>query len=403
MKMAVVMRQPYPYGMACTNRIHKYAKGLIELGGVVQIFVPRPTELEESSARNKFAKGQYEGIKFEYTCGTPLRAKTFGRRRMLELKGFVVLVYRLIKKREEIDTILLVSNAPLFILFFWLFTSILEMVYLQEKSELPFYNSKTKCMGSKWYQYLYTRYIYKCFNGVLVISQPLYAYFKQKIRRNAELLLVPVIVDTDEFKVSVQGRMPFTIVYCGNFTQSQDGILTLIEAFKSVTGRFSKASLCLVGDPSSKIDKENVLSLIKKLSIEDKVVLTGYVSREKLRQLLCQATVLVLAKPSSQQADYCFPSKLAEYLATGNPVVVTKVGVIPEYLFDGDNAFLVEPDSPDALAKKLEFVFLNPELADNVGQSGRKTAVREFSYKAQAERIGEFTKQIQLNRKFSRN
>lgn len=391
MKMAVILHQSYPYGMACTNRIHKYAKGLTELGRSVQIYVPRPTE-QDAPPRNKLAKGKYEGIDFEYTCGTPIRAETFVKRRVLELKGFVILAHRLIKGRKEIDTVLLVSNAPLFILFFWILTTILGMVYLQEKSELPFYNSNAKCIGSKVYQYLYTHYIYKCFNGILVISQPLYAYFEQRIRRNADLLLVPVIVDTDEFNMSVQERTPLSIVYCGNFTQSQDGILTLVEAFKSVTERFNKAFLCLVGDAASKLDRDRVLHLIKKLFIEDKVVLTGYVSREKLRELLCQATVLVLAKPSSRQADYCFPSKLAEYLATGNPVVVTKVGVIPEYLFDGENAFLVEPDSPGALAKKLEFVFSNPALAGKVGQSGRETAVREFSYKAQAKRIFEFAK-----------
>ncbi|OGQ98719.1 MAG: hypothetical protein A2505_02040 [Deltaproteobacteria bacterium RIFOXYD12_FULL_55_16] len=394
MNLTIIMHQPYPYGMACTNRIHQYAKGIIDLGGLVCILIPRPTEMDKFLARNKWAQGVHEGVEFVYTCGTPFRGKSFVKRRFLEFKGFVGAVNRLIKDRKRTDAVLLVSISPVFILFFGAVTAFLGMVYLKEQSELPFYNSPPENIINRMWQYLYTNYFYKCFNGMLVISQPLYVYFKQKIRCNAELLLVPIIVDIDEFKMSVQEGMPSSIVYCGNFTQSQDGVLTLLEAFKSVTERFDQVSLCLVGDTVSKVDKENVLNLIKKLSIEDKVVLTGYVSREKLRELLCQATVLVLAKPSSLQADYCFPSKLAEYLATGNPVVVTKVGVIQEYLFDGDNAFLVEPDSPDVLAKKLEFVLLNPELAGNVGQSGRKTAVREFSYKVQAKRIVEFAKKI---------
>ena len=49
--------------------------------------------------------------------------------------------------------------------------------------------------------------------------------------------------------------------------------------------------------------------------------------------------MLVLARPDNIQAKGGFPTKLGEYLATGNPVVVTKVGEIPNYLIDGVNAF----------------------------------------------------------------
>lgn len=395
MNLAIILHQPYPYGMACTNRIQKYAKGFQELGARVCVLVPRPTETERSSAKNKLARGIHEGIEFAYTCGTTFRGKSFVERRLLELKGFTAIIRKLIVERKSIDTVLLVSNHPVFIIFFWMITASLGMIYLQEKSELPFYNSSPRNIISKMYQYLYTSYIYKCFDGILVISTPLYQYFKPRIRRNADLLLVPAIVDIDEFAGAGIDKKTNSIVYCGNFTQSQDGILTLIEAFKSVAEKVENISLCLVGDTTSKTDKENALHLIEKLHLEDKVVLTGYVSREKLRELLCQATMLVLAKPTSRQADYCFPSKLTEYLATASPVLVTKVGIISEYLRDGVDAFLVEPDNSEALARKMEFILSHPDAARQVGFRGRETAVREFAYKTHARRIFEFSNKFE--------
>ncbi len=44
MKILIILNEPYPIGMACTKRIHLYAKGLTELGNNVKIIIPKPTE-----------------------------------------------------------------------------------------------------------------------------------------------------------------------------------------------------------------------------------------------------------------------------------------------------------------------------------------------------------------------
>jgi len=64
------------------------------------------------------------------------------------------------------------------------------------------------------------------------------------------------------------------------------------------------------------------------------------------------AKILALARPKSKVADAGFPSKLTEYLSTGNPVVVTRVGEIPYYLKDNVHAFLTEPDSVNSFAER---------------------------------------------------
>jgi glycosyltransferase involved in cell wall biosynthesis len=85
-----------------------------------------------------------------------------------------------------------------------------------------------------------------------------------------------------------------------------------------------------------------------------------------------------------------FPTKLGEYLATGKPVVVTKVGDIPKYLEDGVSAYLVVPDDNKAFAEKLEFVLGNYANALKTAQCGIELTKSVFNYKVQSKRIQDY-------------
>jgi len=79
-------------------------------------------------------------------------------------------------------------------------------------------------------------------------------------------------------------------------------------------------------------------------------------------------------------------------------VLVTKVGEIPDYLTDLEDAFLSEPDSSEAFAEKLDFVLSNPELAREVGLKGRQLTHTVFNSKVQSQRIIEFIKSLNNNK-----
>lgn len=395
MHINIILVEPYPHGMACTNRIHNYARGITELGGNVKILIPKPFEVDNTKVINVEVTGKYEGIDFEYTCGTTLRGKTFIKRRLLVLKGIIRATRILLRSRHKLDALLLVSssNSLGYILYFKIVTNLLHIQYLQENSELPFINKKMNFF-LKVYVYLFCRYVYRCFDGIIVISKYLYTYFSNRIKRGASLLLVPIIVDLNEYTNLGKSTQNDDIAYCGTLCEKKDGILTLIEAFKKISSKYGNSKLYIIGDTHNNSDKNKIRKLIKHLQIEDKVILTGYVTRERLKQLLSNAAILALAKPYSKQAESCFPSKLGEYLATGNPVVVTKTGEIPDYLTDRQTAFFAEPDSIIDLVAKLDYVLSNPELAKKVGIEGQKVALNNFNYKFQAERIINFIEQM---------
>jgi glycosyltransferase involved in cell wall biosynthesis len=94
---------------------------------------------------------------------------------------------------------------------------------------------------------------------------------------------------------------------------------------------------------------------------------------------------MVRGKDMESQAS--FPSKLTEYLSTSKPVVSANVGEISDYLTDGVNSFLVEPENATELAEKLDYVLNNYDLALEVAKRGKELTDTIFNYNYQAKRI----------------
>ncbi|MBU2575176.1 MAG: glycosyltransferase family 4 protein [Elusimicrobia bacterium] len=78
---------------------------------------------------------------------------------------------------------------------------------------------------------------------------------------------------------------------------------------------------------------------------------------------------------------------LLEWLAQGRAVIGTDVGSVPEML---DQAHLVPPGDPTAMAEKLLALISGRENMEQAGLSNRKIAAERFSMKVFAEKTGGF-------------
>ena len=390
------MSDPFPLGMARTNRVLSFCKGFIENRAKVKVVCLKPTERLKREILNKISKGVYNGIDFEYSSGTTIRSERFIKRRFQDLLGLInaFFIVRKANAKNKISALILFSNSLTYIIYFFIITKLLSITYIQEKSELPFVSMKRPLLGG-FYAKLYTSYAYKAFDAMLVMTNALKKYFQNKIRRNSKLLIVPMTVETERFlKCYNSPKQHNYIAYCGSPRGSIDGVAILIEAFSIISKKYRSIKLYIIGDsPGTNILRE-LKNLAKKLRVEQEVIFAGTVSRNKVPEYLCNASILALARPRSLRAQTAFPSKLGEYLSTGNPVIVTEVGEIPDYLKDGKNAFLAEPDSAEAFAEKLDFVLSRPDLAKKVGQKGREVALKYFNYKTQAKKILNFINEL---------
>ena len=397
MKLFIITDEPVPYGMAATNRMLSLSRGLVEEGIPVQVICIRTTEKREVNILNKNSVGRIQGIQYEYSCGTTLRGETFFKRRYLAMRGIWYSVF-LLRNGQKKDILMLYLSSPFLMLFYCLVSKLFGLFYIIDKSEYPFVLNNKSAIG-KLYAYLYTSYAYKLFDAILVMTMPLQSYFAKRMRRYAKLLLVPMTVESVRFlnHHSLPPEKERYIAYCGYLGGNKDGVSILINSFALLIKKINNIKLYIIGDAQGTNDLENLQILVKELNIQKYVVFTGHVSREDMPGYLCNATTLALARPTSLQSQGGFPTKLGEYLSTGNPVVVTSVGDIPFFLKDGENAFLSVPDSAEAFAQKLEYVLTNPEHAKRVGMKGRETALANFDYKVQAKRLVDFLSTISRN------
>lgn len=103
--------------------------------------------------------------------------------------------------------------------------------------------------------------------------------------------------------------------------------------------------------------------------LDDTVRLLGY--REDVPALLAASDVFVL--PSYREGT---PRAITEAMASGLPVVATRIAGIPEQVIDGATGYLVDPGDARALADRLDVLIAHPDRRRAFGAAARDRAQR---------------------------
>lgn len=185
-------------------------------------------------------------------------------------------------------------------------------------------------------------------------------------------------VDTEIFrpqKTDIKERLGIErMMLCVARFVPQKGLEYLINAMADID-----ADLVLIGRGPLEL---KLKKQAKKLGISDRVhILTQKIPDSQLAQYYAAADVFCL--PSLWEP---FGMVAAESLASGCPVVATRIGGLPEVLENGKHGFLVPPKSPHALAQKIQFLLDNPKKARKMGQDGRDHVLKKFTWDKTAEK-----------------
>jgi glycosyltransferase involved in cell wall biosynthesis len=379
----------FPEGEASANRVHTYAKGFYENGSNAHVIC-------FASKYDSADDGIINGIYYYHPFGQSKRNKYFLVRRWQKLlKYFNTLkLFKRIDRKDKINVIIVYTMLLQTHLFGWFLSRIYKSKFLIESGEHPLRLYQDGFLR-KQQGLMKLKIESRSCDGILCISQFLINFYNKRGIPHHMLFLVPSTVDTERFRSSFTPPLTFQYIsYCGGLTASKDGVNILIESFERISQKYQDINLVLIGKGDSIEDEMNFKDLVGNLNINKRVFFLGFLPRTKIPEYLNNAKILALARPRSMVADAGFPSKLTEYLATGVPVVVTKVGEIPIYLKDNENSFLSEPDSVEDFAEKLDFVLGNYEYAKEVAKKGKELTDTVFHYKYQAKRIIEFINSI---------
>lgn len=368
MKIAIINTLPVPSGNASVNRFLGYGKGLVSLGMEVDV-------LSSSDCFDTCL----DGVSI-HSC-----------RKRGSMLGTLYDIMRHIRVGEY-DAVILVSNSLLLIYPIWLECRRRHIKLIQEKSEYPFVLMK-KGFLNRLFALFYVTTTYRLFDGMIIMTKPLMDFFKNKVRKECLLFEMPMTVDVERFSINKkETEFGDYIAYCGDMAGNKDGVINLIDAFTQISKEIPSVKLLLIGGSSSQTEWKEIVSKVSKAGNKN-IVLYGPANRDEIPELLKNAKVLALARPSNVQSFGGFPTKLGEYLATGNPVIVTAVGDIPIYL-NRSNAYVVEPDNNKLFAETLVSILKDYEKARLVGEKGQDLARTVFSSKKQSVRLYNYLKTI---------
>jgi glycosyltransferase involved in cell wall biosynthesis len=170
----------------------------------------------------------------------------------------------------------------------------------------------------------------------------------QELAPRAAFRVIPNVVDHEAFplKEGAPSADPSELLCAGMMTENgSKGIDYLLEAAALLAGRGRRFELHLAGDGPRRAEYE---ALAQSLGIAERVHFHGLIPKAELSALMRRADLFVLASRFDNN-----PCVIIEAMASGLPVVATRVGGVPEMVTEG-TGLLVEPHDPQALADGID-------------------------------------------------
>lgn len=169
--------------------------------------------------------------------------------------------------------------------------------------------------------------------------------------------------------------VPF-IISVGRLIEKK-GFADLIEAFRLLAEAGHPFRCEIIGDGPL---EEALRAQIARSNLTDKISLAGAQPQEEIRRRLAAANVFVLActTEASGGSDN-LPTVIMEAMASGLPVVSTRLAGIPEMVESGKTGELVSPNEPRELADAVARFISNLPRAREFGAKGLELARRKFS------------------------
>lgn len=399
MKIFIVINQnPFCFSSASANRWLNLIEGLSQYDAKVELLIYGGYQ-SDKEAEDWNLSGEKLRIKYKYIG--PLLIKGYWKTRYYTYIGKAIRMIhlkRLIFKELQNEEGIIWTDSSLD--SFKLAVNLKEKLYnyklileLSEFLDIYKYNKGNflqRLQGNKLQKFFEEKAFY-AYDGMALMTKTLMQHYNNFPRPVPKLLHLPMTVDLERFDADfplLEGFVQPYIAFVGVMNDAKDGVNILIEAFAKIHKNFPEHKLYLVG--AWNYDTPLHQKQIKEYDLQNKAFWQGEFSRHQIPAIIKNASLLVLPRPDSKQAQGGFPTKLGEYLATGNPVCATTVGEIPDYLVEGESVYFAEPGSVDSFADTMKRALSNPEKAKTIGANGRKVAEKKFNKDIQGKILYDF-------------
>ena len=176
---------------------------------------------------------------------------------------------------------------------------------------------------------------------------------------------------------------PVTIISVGRLVEKK-GVDVLLQALALLPRALHWRFVHVGGGPL----RRPLETLARKLGIADRVQWRGALAQEALLQEYRAADIFAIASRIARDGDRDgLPNVLMEAQSQDLPCVATRVSGIPELVEDGVTGLLVPAEAPEALARALEALVMDPAKRAQLGRAGRLRVASRFALEGNVERL----------------
>ena len=168
------------------------------------------------------------------------------------------------------------------------------------------------------------------------------------------------------------------IFFAGKLTEVKDPEM-LLDAFEIFSTKEKNYKLVIAGD--GKLRKKLEVKINKKHLFE-KVLLLGYIDRERIKENFSKAFLLAITSRSEG-----FPTVIYESFSSGTPIVSFNVGGVKEAVRDGENGFIVKIRNAESFAE-----YLNKAVNTNWNREIIRKEAENFLWEKLSKKIVELYK-----------
>jgi len=227
-------------------------------------------------------------------------------------------------------------------------------------------------------------------DGVTAVSDYLRVETQRIFGTSRPISVIPNFVDVRRFRPDPEACLrprlapdgEVVLLHLSNFRRVKR-IPVVIRTFAAVAEKVD-AKLVLVGDGPERRPAE---MLARRLGVPDRVHFLG--KQDRVERFFQAADLFLL--PSEFES---FGLSALEAMACGVPVIGAHGGGLPEVVTDGENGFLCEPGSADAMsARALEYLG-SRTMREEIPARCRARAVEHFEENAVARRYEELYEEV---------
>lgn len=369
----------FPEGDAAASRVLNNARILRDLGHSVQILSFGGQYRTEDRIPSGY---YYDGMRYIITNDIDTHSiKERLTRYIIPYSNARVYIE---KHKPEYDVIITYNTTLPFNLYLQIFATKHKKKLILDITEWPAANESPggACSPFYWMSEYNMRVVQKKFNNIISISRYLMDYYAG----NNNVLLPPLInLKEEKWNTFVPITNPLIenfnglkIIFAGN-PAKKDLLANLIFAAIIILKENESLQIVVLG-----VSPENAVKFCKKELLEkykSNIVFVGKVPQTIVPSYYKVCDFSAIIREPSRKNMAGFPTKMAESMAAGCPVLLNTTSDLGNYAKDGVNAKIIKDYSIEAISQGLrELLLLDCTTINKMKHNARITGERYFDY-----------------------